>query len=214
MAPLAAADLSNVSLSRSVEWGMPQSPLLIFLAGPNGAGKSTFYETYLKTFGLPFVNADRICAGLDIPDREAAAVADALRTQMVTERHSFITETVFSDPAGAKLQFLRRAMDAGYLVLLCYIGIASPALSEARVIQRVQHGGHDVPSDRLERRFHQSLQNLAAAMRFVSQTHLFDNSSTETPYRLVLSLQEGQRTYSAEPFPGWLGDHISDCEFR
>lgn len=40
------------------------SPLLIMLAGSNGAGKSTFYDAYLDSLALPFLNADRIAEAL------------------------------------------------------------------------------------------------------------------------------------------------------
>src|SRR5688572_8777870 len=106
-------------------------PRLIFLAGPNGAGKSTFFESFLKEAGLLFVNADRIGAALGISDSEAAATADAARAQLLAEGVSFITETVFSDPVGAKLQFLRDAIAADYRVTLYFIGISSTQLSGA-----------------------------------------------------------------------------------
>ena len=180
------------------------TPRLVFLAGPNGAGKSTFYETFLKESGLPFVNADRIGAALGIADTEAAASADAARAQLLAEGMSFITETVFSDPVGAKLQFLRDAIAAGYHVTLYFIGVSSAQLSGARVSQRVRAGGHDVPPERLERRFRQSLENLRQALTFVPEVHVYDNSSSEIPYRLVLSLRGGQTEFLANPLPTWL----------
>ena len=180
------------------------APRLIFLAGPNGAGKSTFYETFLRDSGLPFVNADRITAALGISNLEAAEAADKARVQLIADGGSFITETVFSDPAGAKLQFLRDAVAANYRVTLYYIGIASAQLSEARVSQRVRAGGHDVPPERLARRFRQSLENLAQAVKFVPEVHVFDNSSSTAPYRLVLSVRDGRTEFAADPFPAWL----------
>lgn len=179
-------------------------PRLIFVAGPNGAGKSTFFETFLKDSGLPFVNADRICAALGISELEAAAAADAARAQLVAEGLSFITETVFSDPVGAKLQFLRDATAADYRVTLYFIGLSSVHLSEARVAQRVRVGGHDVPPDRLERRFRQSLANLGEALKFVPEVHVYDNSSAEIPYRLVLSIRKSRTEFRADPPPDWL----------
>jgi len=180
------------------------APRLIFLAGPNGAGKSTFYAAFLQDAGLPFVNADRIAAALGVSDAEAAAAADQTRAHLLKNRESFATETVFSDPVGAKLQFLRDALGAGYRVTLYFIGIASAQLSAARVTQRVQSGGHDVPPDRLERRYRQSLANLAAVLKFVPEAHVFDNSSATEPYRLVLSVWDGKTVFSAEPLPYWL----------
>ncbi len=179
-------------------------PRLIFLAGPNGAGKSTFFETFLATSGLPFVNADRIAAALGIPEIEAAAAADAARAQLLADRASFVTETVFSDPVGAKLQFLRDAIAVGCHVTLYYIAVSHPQLSGARVSQRVRAGGHDVPPERLERRFRQSLDNLRQALTFVPEVHVFDNSSSTIPYRLVLSVRAGALEYISIPFPAWL----------
>lgn len=179
-------------------------PRLIFLAGPNGAGKSTFYESYLRETGLDFVNADRLTAGLGIPNQEAATVADQLRLNLLQAGESFITETVFSDPVGAKLQFLRYAMAAGYQVTLYFIGLTDPGLSGARVWQRVQSGGHDVPPERLDRRYAQSLRNLAVALTFVPEAHVFDNSSSAKPFRLVLSTERGAITCTAKPLPAWL----------
>jgi predicted ABC-type ATPase len=179
-------------------------PRLLFLAGPNGAGKSTFFEAYLKDSGLPFVNADRIAAALGISDVEAAAAADAVRQQLLSEGMAFITETVFSDPVGAKLNFLRQAIAADCQVTLYFMGISSAQLSGARVSQRVRAGGHDVPPERLERRFRQSLENLRQALEFVPEVHVFDNSSSENPFRLVLSVRLGRTQFIADPLPEWL----------
>jgi predicted ABC-type ATPase len=177
---------------------------LIFVAGPNGAGKSTFYETFLRASGLPFVNADQIAAALGVSNPEAAQVADAARVQLLADGESFVTETVFSDPVGAKLQFLRDAIAADYRVTLYYVGISGVQLCEARVSQRVSAGGHDVPPQRLDRRFRQSLENLAQAAKFVPEVHVFDNSSSVVPYRLVLSTRYGKTVFRADPLPTWL----------
>jgi predicted ABC-type ATPase len=180
------------------------APRLIFLAGPNGAGKSTYYRTFLRTAGLPFVNADELTRTLGVPNTEAANFADGAREALLSGGESFITETVFSDPVGAKLNFLRRAIAAGYDVQVHFIGLSGVALSEARVLQRVAQGGHDVPADRLERRFHQSLQNLAEAITFVPEVRVFDNSDPDYPFRLVLRSARGQIMLRADPCPGWL----------
>jgi predicted ABC-type ATPase len=147
------------------------------------------------------VNADRITAALGISNLEGAEAAEKARVQLIADGGSFITETVFSDPAGAKLQFLRDAIAANYRVTLYYVGIASDQLSEARVSQRVRAGGHDVPPERLARRFRLSLENLAQAVKFVPDVHVFDNSSSTAPYQLVLSLRGGRTEFAADPFP-------------
>ena len=182
------------------------APRLIVLAGPNGAGKSTFYAAHLQHLGLDFVNADLLVATLGLSVEEGANAADALRQEFLDERKSFVTETVFSDPVGAKLQFLREAIAAGYEVALLFIGLSSAALSEARVAHRVAGGGHDVPSEKLARRYAQSLENLAQAMRFVPTVYLFDNSSAATPHRLVLTVRGGLAKCEVRELPRWAAD--------
>jgi predicted ABC-type ATPase len=158
----------------------------------------------LSTSGLQFVNADELTRKLGVPNAEAAAFADGAREALLTTGESFITETVFSDPVGAKLDFLRRAVAAGYEVQLHFIGISDAGLSEVRVMQRVAQGGHDVPSDRLVRRYLQSLKNLAECLAFVSEVRVFDNSEIDRPFRCVLRAIRGQITFRAQPFPEWL----------
>ena len=109
------------------------NPQLVVLAGPNGAGKTTFYDVFLSASALPFLNADLFAAETGVDSVEAARILDAMRTKMIEDRIGFITETVFSDPYGAKLDMLRQAIAAGYDVTLVYIGLASPALSARRV---------------------------------------------------------------------------------
>ena len=180
-------------------------PQLILLAGPNGAGKSTFYDLYLRDAELPFLNADLVAAQTGIDSFAAARLLDALRNRMIDEGSGFITETVFSDPGGEKLAMLRKAVECGYDVTLIYIGLASPALSEARVVQRTKYGGHDVPREKLAPRFERSLKNLKAALAVVPNIKIYDNSSPEQPYRLIATLRLGkivQRMSGA--IPAWL----------
>lgn len=98
---------------------------------------------------------------------------------------SFCTETVFSDPVGAKLRLLEEARTRGFAVFLVFIGLDSPSLAVARVKQRAQHGGHDVSDEKLHARFPRTLANLRTAVPIVDEAFLFDNSSYDTPYRVV-----------------------------
>jgi predicted ABC-type ATPase len=188
------------------------APVLVLLAGPNGSGKSTFFTEYITGLGLPFVNADRVAAALrvadptartDEVDLRAFSVAEAFRGAFVEARLSFCTESVFSDPVGAKLKFLARARERGYDVILIFIGLESPELSRARVMQRVAHGGHDVPDAKLAARFPRVLANLRRAVSLAQEAFLFDNSSYDEPYRLVALYVEGQLAGQHPPLPSW-----------
>ena len=183
---------------------LDRRPVIVALAGPNGAGKSTFYRAHLAEAGLRFVNADVLSRELRIGPYEAAKVADSLRRELVKQRESFVFETVFSDPAGDKLAFLKDAAAAGYTVLLCFIGISGPATSEQRVAMRVSQGGHDVPTDKLQTRFPRILVNLRSALRGLPHVWVFDNDDLRHPFRLVTVYANGQPVRSQKPTPQWL----------
>ncbi|MGE5186317.1 MAG: zeta toxin family protein [Acidobacteriota bacterium] len=180
------------------------TPQLVMLAGPNGAGKSTYYDAFLGDSPLPFLNADLFAAETGVDSLEAARVLDATRDRMIDDRLGFITETVFSDPYGEKLAMLRNAVDAGYDVTLVYIGIANAELASRRVDQRLAHGGHDVPRDRLASRYERSLANLKRAIELVPTVELFDNSFVDEPYRHVASFEQGTPVHRAVGIlPAW-----------
>ena len=183
---------------------LDQRPVLVAIAGPNGAGKTTFYHAHLQPSGLRFLNADVLARELSIDPYAAAHVADSLRRELVRQRESFAFETVFSDPAGEKLAFLKEVAQAGYTAILCFIGTSGPDVSEQRVAMRVSQGGHDVPTEKLIARFPRILVNLKAALRELPHVWVFDNDDLRTPFRLVAVFESGRIVKLRHPVPGWL----------
>jgi len=178
-------------------------PVIVAIAGPNGAGKTTFYNAHLRPAALRFINVDLLARELDLEPYGAARVADAMRRELLKRRESFVFETVFSDPVGDKLAFLKEAARSGYTVVLCFIGIASPEVSKDRVAMRVSQGGHDVPNEKLESRFPRTLANLKAATRELPHVLIFDNSDLSTPLRQVAVFEQGSLVCSTDPVPDW-----------
>jgi predicted ABC-type ATPase len=188
---------------------LDQRPIIVALAGPNGAGKTTFYHAHLQASGLRFVNADNLARELNLGAYEAAGVADAVRRELLKQRESFVFETVFSDPTGDKLTFLREAAEAGYTVVLCFIGISGTDVSEQRVAMRVTQGGHDVPTEKLVARFARTMANLRVAMREIPSVWIFDNDDLRTPYRLAAIFEGGKPVKVSQPVPRWLQPLLS-----
>lgn len=183
---------------------LDRRPIIVALAGPNGAGKTTFFHAHLLPAALRFVNADLLARELGLDPYQAAQMADQVRRRLVVERESFVFETVFSDPAGDKLKFLKEAADAGYEVVVCFFGISGPEISEERVAMRVSQGGHDVPSDKLVARFPRTLANLELAIRALPCVIVFDNDDLRTPYRQVGVFENGRPAHLVKPPPAWL----------
>ena len=123
--------------------------VIVAIAGRTRGRRNNFLQTFIRPAGLRFLNADVIARELNVSSYTAAAVADSLWQQLAKQRESFVFETVFSDPAGARLSFLKDAAHEGYKVVLCSIGISRPSVCEQRVAMPRFEGRHDVPTRKL-----------------------------------------------------------------
>jgi len=159
---------------------------------------------------MRFVNADVLARELDLDARLAANAADAVRAELIRQRESFITETVFSDPVGAKLGLFTAAQTQGYTVVLVFIGISGPERSDERVAMRVSQGGHDVPPDRIISRFPRVLSNLRAALPVLSAVLVYDNDDLRRPYRRIARVEQGRIVEESSDPPAWWRQIIAE----
>jgi predicted ABC-type ATPase len=183
---------------------LARRPIVIALAGPNGAGKSTFFNSHLASTGLRFVNTDVLARELDVDAYAASALADVLRRELLRQRESFVFETVFSDPVGDKVGFLKGAAASGYAVVLIFIGVSGPKVCNERVAMRVLKGGHDVPADKLASRYPRTMANLRAAIRDLPHVIVFDNDDLRRPFRRVAEFEGGREVFRALRLPRWM----------
>lgn len=194
--------------------GLDERPVIVALAGPNGAGKTTFYFAHLQASGLRLINADVLAKELRVGAYEAAQMAAKLRDQLVEEGESLVFETVFSDPVGDKVNFLQKAVERGYNVIVCFVGIPNPETSEERVAMRVTQGGHDVPTEKLAARFPRTLENLARSIQVLPNVFVFDNEDLGNPFRQVAVFQGGKAILLADPLPPWMVGVLNLIEGR
>lgn len=182
---------------------LDRRPIIVAVAGPNGAGKTTFYHSHIAPAALRYVCADVLARELEMDAYAAAKAADAVRRALLGQKESFAFETVFSDPAGDKLNFLKEAVSAGYTVALCFIGLEDAGLSEERVAMRVSQGGHDVPTAKVKSRFPRTLRNLKAAIRSLPLVYVYDNSNLSRPFRKVGVFKHGRPVEKLKAVPDW-----------
>ena len=160
-------------------------PLVVVIAGPNGAGKSTLAPAVVRDgFQIrKFVNADEIARGLSAFDPAGVALqAGRLMLQRLRElaasRESFAFETTLATRSYAP--WLKDLSALGYRVELCFVSLPTFEMAISRVADRVRLGGHDIPAQTIERRFHAGLRNFFQLYRpLADRWTMFDNSRTD-----------------------------------
>ncbi len=170
------------------------------IAGPNGSGKSTLTNE-LRKRGIEFgeyLNADDIAKSMTGEPIDVAAQAQSQvrqrREKALAEQRSHCFETVMSHPS--HIDYMTAARAAGFETRLFFVATESPTINEGRVANRVLHGGHDVPRDRIATRYRRCLDNLPAAISACDHCLIFDNSSAEYPLRLLATIRKGRISYA------------------
>ena len=161
---------------------------IIIIAGPNGAGKTTFAQSFLpKEAKLTrFINADAIAAGLAAFAPETAAIrAGRLMLAEIAycaqRGESFAFETTLSGLS--YLKHIKAWRAHGYQVSLFFLSLPNAETAIARVAERVQQGGHDIPELVIRRRFAAGLQNFRKHYQaVVDQWILYDNMTTSPEF--------------------------------
>jgi len=173
-------------------------PKLWVIGGPNGAGKSSWAEIFIPK-EIPVISPDTIAAETGVNPISAGKAAIRERKALIQHNRDFAIDTTFSGKS--EINHLRKAMAHGFEISLTFIGIEGVDLSANRVMQRVQDGGHHVPVEDIERRFHRSIRNLHIAFPEVKDVEVFDNSTRD--YRLLLSKVAGKIVYISDNLPDW-----------
>lgn len=185
--------------------------MLCVVAGPNGSGKTTTTIQLLNNewaADSQYINPDNIAqetfGDWNSPEAvlKAAEEATRLRYECLEHGRDFVFETVFSAPE--KLEFLRKAKDAGFFIRLFYVCTSDPTINVARITQRYLNGGHEVPISKIISRYYKSLVNANKAITFVDRAYVYDNSIDNQLPRLLFRTTDGNlfKQYT-EDIPDW-----------
>jgi predicted ABC-type ATPase len=188
-----------------------ERPRLLVVAGPNGAGKTSVTEQGLRHewfSGCLYINPDDLArerfGDWNSPDAvlHAARLAEKMREDALRKRADIAFETVLSTEG--KIDYLRRARDAGYFIRLFFVGTESPAINVTRITRRFLKGGHEVPLSKIVSRFQRSMTNSIRAARIADRAYFYDNTAENENARLLFRCKNGrvEKNYAGEP-PGW-----------
>lgn len=184
---------------------------LCVVAGPNGSGKTTATIQLLNDEWAAdslYINPDNIAQetfgdwnSLDAIIK-AAELATKQRYECLELGRNFVFETVFS--SSEKLEFLRKAKEAGFFIRMFYVCTSNPSINAARIAKRYLNGGHEVPISKIISRYYKSLRNVADAISFVDRAYIYDNSVDNELPRLLYRTTDGKlvKQYT-DDIPDW-----------
>jgi len=180
------------------------APVIFVLAGVNGAGKSSLGGARLRQSGLNYFNPDEVAQrirkelGCSADEANAMAWQEGKRRLVaaIASRESYAFESTLGGRTIPRL--FSEAAEAGFEVVVWFLGLSTPEQHIARVRARVAVGGHDIAEALIRKRWDGSRRNLIALMPQLTELMLFDNSeerdpvtATIPPPRLLLQWRRG-----------------------
>ena len=155
---------------------------LYIIAGCNGAGKTTASFTILPEIldCKEFVNADEIAKGLSpFQPEKVAFEAGRIMLNRIDELFKNQENFAFETTLATKIykQKIKVAKENNYNTTLLFFWLRNSDLAKERVKTRVKEGGHNIPTDIIERRYVNGIKNLFDIyLEIVDQILIFDNS--------------------------------------
>jgi predicted ABC-type ATPase len=104
--------------------------------------------------------------------------------------HQWIEDCVYINPD--KIDYIKRAKDAGYFIRLFFVGTDHPSINASRIARRVMEGGHDVPISKIISRFNKSIANCSIIESLVDRLYVYDNSVEYGEPKLLFRAANGK----------------------
>ena len=198
---------------------MEPSTIHVF-AGVNGSGKSSILGEFIRSQGGSYFNPDSYTKALMTADPalslgEAQSEAWLFGKNELTKACEGQTAFAFETTLGGKTMtdILLRAAKSGTRVSVYYIGLNSVELNIKRVAERVERGGHDIPIEKIKKRWEDSLLNIIRLLPHLNELLVYDNSksvkkgASPAPKRLIKitegTIEGGSNSLLRNGFPEW-----------
>ena len=192
---------------------MKDSKKAIIFAGVNGAGKSTFYNMsqdipdFKETIRI---NTDEIVREIgdwrnDADQMKAGKIGIKLRNEAIRQGKSFNEETTLCGKTIIKL--FEKLKENGYKINLYYVGLKNSDIALVRIKNRVANGGHNIPAEKVRKRYEESINNLEKVIPLCDSVSVFDNSES---FRRLATIKEGKLIQKADKVPFWFNSKLKN----
>lgn len=173
------------------------------IAGVNGVGKSSFtgvLSELLNDLGQ-IIDTDSITAKMNGNKIQGGKEAIQRINNNLNKGISFTQETTLSGTR--TLKTIRTAIEQDYYIRLYYIGVSSAEESIKRIKNRVEKGGHDIPSEDVQRRYNKRFEDLVTILPYCNEVHFYDN---ENGFTEKAEYKNGELIIKSTIIPKWLDE--------
>lgn len=171
------------------------------IGGVNGTGKSSLtgvLRTQTTDLGQ-IIDVDKITAEGKLSPIEGGRIALRKIRDCLEKGISFTQETTLS---GYRTETTAaEAKRQGYVIRLYYVGLDTPEECLARIKNRVQHGGHDIPENDVKRRFAGRWEAVSKVLPYCDEARFFDN---DNGFQEVAEYRNGAFILKGEHCPAWI----------
>ncbi|WP_312692243.1 zeta toxin family protein [Caproiciproducens sp.] len=171
------------------------------VGGVNGAGKSSLtgvLKAERNDLGY-IIDVDKIAFENQGDNYKAARIAISKIEKFMKNGITFTQETTLSGHMVERT--IKKAKDLDYAIHLFYVGLSSVEESLKRIKNRVEKGGHDIPTDDVIRRYDNRFETLIKILPYCDEVKFYDN---ENRFDNVAEYRNGEIIYKSDYKPDWL----------
>ena len=205
-------------------------PELYIITGSNGAGKSSIGPEYLPEqirLQGPVFDGDKLFVEKRNelwrnlhPPKECKKLAyafvtetfDQLVNDALTARKDFAYEGHFTNEATWDIP--RQFKSVGYSIHLVFLGLDEVTLSNLRVIDRSESGGHYVDPKTVEDNFFGNLEKLNIHYEMFNSVQIIDTSENKHKVLCVLKNGETSNAIAVTSLPFWFHQYLPSITKR
>lgn len=173
------------------------------VGGVNGAGRSSLtgvLKAERKDLGY-IIDVDRIAHKNDGDNIKAARIAISKMEQFLKNGITFTQETTLSGHMVERTLIKAKKLD--YDIHLFYVGLSSAEESIKRIKNRVEKGGHDIPTDDVIRRYESRFDSLIKILPYCDEVKFYDN---ENRFDNIAKYRNGEIVSTSDYKPDWLSE--------
>lgn len=190
---------------KSFGLNLTQNDLLSYLENPNTISLLNKSEESGHKIDIEIKENIIVDKSRETHSYEAALITSFIRENLLKNAISFSFESVMSHHS--KLDEIKEAKLLGYKIYLYFICLDSPNVNISRVRNRVLKGGHNVDTEKIISRYHNTLDQLLPALKLADRAYLFDNSN-DMILIAELDNHELKIKIDSEQFPNWFTEYL------